>query len=124
MRQRGGRRPDDRDGATPLVLVADEEAGSRATSETILMKLNFAVAPVDSVARALDVMATLRPEVVVTRVRDPGPLRTQTETPLVIVTYEMSDPDVLVAAIRRALRSRLGRANRQPLAFVIPPRSR
>lgn len=108
-RARGGRRPDDRDGATPLVLVADEHADSRATSETILAKLKFAVAPVDSVAKALQVMPTLRPEVIVARVADPAPLRNHPETPLVIVTAEMSDPDILVEAIRRALRSRIAR---------------
>ena len=105
-RPRGGRRPYDVDGATPLVLVADEEAGSRAMSETILAKLHFAVAPVDSVAKALGVMSTLRPDVVVARVRDAGAFRDQSATPVVIVTDQMSDPDVLVEAIRDALRAR------------------
>ena len=102
---RGGRRPTDRRGATPLVVVADDEPGSRTTCETILAKLNFAVAPVDSVTRALEVMATLRPEVVVAKVRDAEPLQKQTLAPVVIVTEAMRDPDVLVEAIRKALRS-------------------
>jgi FixJ family two-component response regulator len=103
---RGGRRPTDRPGCTPLVVVADEEPGSRTTCETILAKLNFAVAPVDSVAKALQVMTALRPEVVVAKVRDPELLQQQSMAPVVVVTDAMGDPDVLVEAIRRALRSR------------------
>ena len=103
---RGGRRPTDRPGATPLVVVADEEPGSRTACETILARLNFAVAPVDSVAKALQVMTALRPEVVVAKVRDPEPLQKQSLAPVVIVTDEMNDPDILVEAIRKALRSR------------------
>ena len=102
---RGGRRPGDHRGATPLVVVADEESGSRATCETILAKLNFAVAPVDSVRRALEVMASLRPQVVVARVKDPELLKKQSLAPVVIVTEAMDDPDVLVEAIRNALRT-------------------
>jgi hypothetical protein len=101
---RGGRRPTDIPGALPLVIVADDEGGSRTVCETILAKLNFAVAPVDSVARALEVMMTLRPAAVVARVRDAAPLHAVVQVPLVIVTAEMSDPEVLVGAIRRALR--------------------
>lgn len=88
------------------MVVADEEPGSRTTCETILARLNFAVAPVDSVAKALQVMTALRPEVVVAKVRDPEPLQKQSLAPVVIVTDEMNDPDILVEAIRKALRSR------------------
>jgi CheY-like chemotaxis protein len=101
---RGGRRPADRPGATPLVVVADEEPGSRTTCETILAKLNFAVAPVESQSKALEVMATLRPEVVVAKLRDVALLEQQSLAPVVVVTEEMSDPDILVEAIRQALR--------------------
>jgi CheY-like chemotaxis protein len=101
---RGGRRSGDKPGSTPLVVVADEEPGSRATCETILAKLNFAVAPVDSVGRALEVMATLRPQIVVAKVRDAELLKQQSTAPVVVVTDAMSDPDVLVEAIRTALR--------------------
>ena len=103
---RGGRRPTDRPGATPLVVVADEEPGSRTTCETILAKLNFAVAPVESVAKALEVMTALRPEVVVAKVRDAEPLKKQSLAPVVVVTDAMGDPDILVEAIRQALRAR------------------
>lgn len=105
VQSRGGRRPNDKRGTTPLVVVADEEPGSRATCETILAKLNFAVAPVDSVRRALEVMATLRPQVVVAKVKDAELLKKQSLAPVVVVTEAMDDPDVLVDAIRKALRS-------------------
>ena len=105
-RSRGGRRPTDRRGATPLVVVADEEPGSRTTCETILAKLNFAVAPVESLPKALEVMAALRPEVVVAKVRDAALLQQQSLAPVVVVTEEMSDPDILVEAIRQALKRR------------------
>ena len=105
-RSRGGRRPTDRPGATPLVVVADEEPGSRTTCETILAKLNFAVAPVESLPKALEVMAALKPEVVVAKLRDVALLEQQSLAPVVVVTEEMSDPDVLVEAIRQALRSK------------------
>jgi hypothetical protein len=104
-RPRGGRRPTDRAGLTPLVVVADEVSGSRDTCETILAKLNFAVAPVESVERALQVMSTLRPEVVVAKVRDASPLLNQTDVPVIEVTEALSDPDRLVDAIRRVLRA-------------------
>jgi ABC-type Fe3+-hydroxamate transport system substrate-binding protein len=107
VRSRGGRRPSDRRGATPLVVVADDEPGSRTTCETILAKLNFAVAPVESLPKALEVMAALRPEVVVAKVRgDASLLKQQSLAPVVVVTEEMSDPDILVEAIRQALRRR------------------
>ena len=105
-RSRGGRRPTDKRGATPLVVVADDEPGSRTTCETILAKLNFAVAPVESLPKALEVMAALRPEVVVAKGRDAELLKQQSLAPVVVVTEEMSDPDTLVEAIRQALRRR------------------
>ena len=106
-RTRGGRRPTDLYGLTPLVIVAEEApGGSRETCETILAKLHFAVAPVDSVAKALKVMSTLRPELIVAKVSDASLLREQTDVPLVEVTEALSDPDALVDAVRRAIRSR------------------
>jgi uncharacterized protein YbjT (DUF2867 family) len=51
-------------------------------------------------------MAALRPEVVVAKLRDAELLKQQSLAPVVVVTEEMSDPDVLVEAIRQALRGR------------------
>jgi hypothetical protein len=105
---RGGRRPEDRAGFAPLVLVADEDTESGAMSEVILAKLRFAVARVDSVDKAIDVIGTLRPDVIVARVKDVSALQRAawpSGVPFVAVTDEMRDPDALVNAIRRAIRA-------------------
>ena len=49
---RGGRRPYDRDGYAPLILVADDDADSTSHCEAILAALRFAVAPAHSVEEA------------------------------------------------------------------------
>ena len=67
---RGGRRPSDKPGFAPLILVADEDDASGAMSEMILAKLRFAVARVDSVDKAINVIGTLRPDVIVARGKD------------------------------------------------------
>src|SRR6185312_2618281 len=46
---RGGRRPADPMGYSPLVLVADDDADNGARSVAILARLRFAVAPAHSV---------------------------------------------------------------------------
>ena len=105
---RGGRRPSDTDGFTPLVLVADEDAGNRDLCEAILAKLRFAVAPVDSIEQALKVIATLRPDVIVAHARDVSPLQraaSPSGVPFVTVTDEMREPARLVSAIRNAIRT-------------------
>ena len=106
-RPRGGRRDEDKSGVAPLVLVADENAASREMCETILAKLNFAVAPVDSLEKAAEVITTLKPDVIVAHARDTSALQRAASpdgVPFVTVTEEMRDPDKLVAAIRRVLR--------------------
>jgi CheY-like chemotaxis protein len=110
---RGGRRAGDRPGFAPLVLVADEDASSRDLCETILAKLRFAVAPVDSIDKALSVIGTLRPDVIVVHARDTAALERAawpSGVPFVAVTDEMKDPDLLVDAIRRAIRAPDGHA--------------
>ena len=104
---RGGRRAEDRQGFAPLVLVADEDAASREICETILAKLHFAVAPVDSIEKAVTMIPTLRPDVIVVHARDKGALERVTwpsGVPFVNVTDEIREPDALVEAIRRAIR--------------------
>ena len=105
---RGGRRSEDRSGFAPLVLVADEDAASRDLCETILAKLNFAVAPVDSIDKAVAVIGTLRPDVIVAHARDTAALERAawpSGVPFVIVTDELRKPDALVNAIRQAIRA-------------------
>lgn len=104
---RGGRRAEDRPGFSPLILVADEEASSRDMCEAILAKLHFAVAPVDSIDKALSIIGTLRPDVIVVHARDTAALQQAawpTGVPFVNVTEELRDPDALIEAIRQAIR--------------------
>jgi hypothetical protein len=104
---RGGRRVSDNRGLAPLVLVADEDAHSREMCEAILAKLNFAVAPVDSIEKAASVVETLRPDVVVAHGHDVSALRRAawpSGVAFVNVTDDMRDPEALVEAIRRAIR--------------------
>jgi len=103
---RGGRRATDQPGYSPLVLVVDVDPRGRQTCETILAKLRFAVAPVDTAEKAIDVMAGLRPDVIVTRERDAQRLRQNGGATPVVVSDGLDDPDALVEEIRRALRAR------------------
>jgi PleD family two-component response regulator len=108
---RGGRRGGDRAGAAPLVLVADDDAGSAARSEAILCRLRFAVAPAASVDEAVRVMRALRPEVVVARLKDNERLRYEmrrdpltADIPLVEINDGAVEPERFVEEVRAALR--------------------
>src|SRR5262245_40497394 len=72
---RGGRRPGDLPGYTPLVMVIDAEPRRRDISEAILAKLMFAVAPVESPEKAVSVIRALQPELVIVGDDDAGTLR-------------------------------------------------
>ena len=105
---RGGRRPGDRPGFAPLVLVADEDVAGGDMCETLLATLHFAVARVDSVDKAVSVIATLLPDVIVARGHDVSPLQRAawpSGVPFVTVTDNLGGPDALIAAIRDAIRS-------------------
>jgi CheY-like chemotaxis protein len=110
---RGGRRPGDPTGYSPLVLVADEDASNGARCIAILSKLRFAVAPAYTVDEAVKVMKALRPNLIVARLTDEPELRRQMaadstlgDIPIVILTAHNDDPDVLIEEIRSALRKR------------------
>jgi len=106
---RGGRRQHDRPGFAPLVLVADEDASTGDVCEALLATLRFAVARVDSVDKAVEVMATMLPDVIVVRGRDVSPLLRAawpSGVPVVTVTNGLSDDSaLLIEAIREAIRS-------------------
>jgi hypothetical protein len=105
---RGGRRTTDPAGFAPLVLVADEDAGSGDVCEALLATLHFAVARVDSVEKAVTVISTLLPDVIVARARDVTPLQRAawpSGVPFVIVTDGLREPAALINAIREAIRS-------------------
>lgn len=113
---RGGRRDYDREGFSPLILIVDDDADSGARCEAVLAALKFAVAPARSVDEALAVMRALRPNLVVARVKDPARLQTEMQNaeliatvPLLLVTDDISTPELLVEAIRKVLRARVVR---------------
>ena len=93
---------------TPLVMVADEESPSRELSETILAKMHFAVAPVATMERAVELLPSLRPDVVVAQAADVSALQRAASSkgiPFVLVNHETRDPEALVEAIREAIRA-------------------
>jgi PleD family two-component response regulator len=110
---RGGRRPTDKDGYAPLVLVADDDPNNGAHCEAILAKLKFAVAPANSVDEAVRVMHGLRPNLVVAHLKDNERLRTEMQedariagVPIITIDEATRDPQALVEEIRRVLRAR------------------
>jgi hypothetical protein len=105
---RGGRRIDDQPGFAPLVLVADEDAAGGDMCEELLGTLRFAVARVDSVAKAASVLSTLVPDVIVARGRDLTALqRAAWPSGVAFVTVDDSlrEPGALIEAIRHAIRT-------------------
>ena len=105
---RGGRRSGDASGFAPLVLIADEDADGGDMCEALLATRRFAVARVDSVAKAVSVISTLLPDVIVARGPDVSPLQRAawpSGVPFVTVTEDLGEPEALVDAIRRAIRS-------------------
>lgn len=112
-RPRGGRRDGDQKGFAPLILVADEDAASRDLCEAILAKLNFAVAPVDSIEKALSVITTLQPDLIVAHGKNTSALERAAwpdGVPFLQVTDDLRDPDKLVDAIRKTLRAAQARS--------------
>jgi PleD family two-component response regulator len=108
---RGGRRPTDPIGYSPLILVADDDAEAGARCVAILARLRFAVAPCHSVEEAVKVMQALRPNLVVVRLRDEPALRAHMEAdpsigdiPLLMLTPENDPPQLMIEAIRQVLR--------------------
>ena len=109
---RGGRRPGDSGGFTPMIVVIDEDTGRREISEAILAKLRFAVAPFASVEQALAAMRGLLPEAVVARPEAADAIREHLASdrigrtiPLLSVTPDLASPEALVQALRRLLRT-------------------
>jgi len=109
---RGGRRANDGGGYTPMIVVIDDDSRRRDISEAILAKLRFAVAPFESVDKAITAMRALRPEVVVAREDAVAALHGRMPTdregrviPLLAITDELAAPEALVEALRRLLPS-------------------
>jgi CheY-like chemotaxis protein len=109
---RGGRRPGDVQGYSPLILVADDDANSGARCVAILARLRFAVAPAHSVDEAIRIMTSLHPTLIVARLKDEAALREQMaidpelgEIPIVTLTPDNEAPQLMIEDIRKALRA-------------------
>jgi hypothetical protein len=107
---RGGRRPGDVRGFTPLVMVVDSEARRRDISEAILAKLMFAVAPVESAEKAVSILRALNPEVIVASEEDARRIRETMPIDAGIAIVALSDDaranDSLIEMVRRSLQAR------------------
>jgi hypothetical protein len=107
---RGGRRPGDLRGYTPLVMVIDAEPRRREISEAILAKLMFAVAPVESPEKAASVLHSLQPELIIAGDDDANQLRGLLHPDIgvkVIVLGEQTRlTDALIEEVRRCLHRR------------------
>ena len=106
---RGGRRPEDQSGYTPLIILIDPDPNRRSSSEAILTKRRFAVAPVDSLERAVNVMRALVPEAIICPAADAEDVREAIgidAIPLVAVSDLTARSDHLIEVVRNALRLR------------------
>lgn len=95
------------------MLVADDDVDSRAHCEAVLGALRFAVAPAHSVEEALRVMRALRPNVVVSHLKDNPRFEDEmrrdpygADCPLILLANGSLDPAGFVEEIRRVLRAR------------------
>ena len=88
-------------------MILDADHGRRDLTEAILAKLRFAVAPVDSVQKAIAVVHLLRPSVIVCGPQDVVPMRDglRIGVPVVPVAAEVATTEALVEIIRAAIRS-------------------
>ena len=105
--RRGGRREGDKPGYAPLVLLVDDNEHSNARCEAILAKLHFAVAPTSSIEEARKVMDSLHPNIIVANIAEAAALRkaNAADLPVVILSEDVMDPEMLVREIRRELRT-------------------
>jgi CheY-like chemotaxis protein len=108
---RGGRRPGDPQGYSPLVLVADDDADNGARCVAILSRLRFAVAPAHTVDEAIKVAQSLHPNLIVARLSDESALREQlaadpsiSSIPFIALNEENDAPQLMIEEIRKALR--------------------
>jgi hypothetical protein len=102
---RGGRRPGDAFGYSPLIMVIDADYARRDLTEAILAKLQFAVAPVESAEKAITIAHALRPSVIVCAPRDARDLRDRLRfhVPIVPIADDTAITDALVEVVRAAL---------------------
>ena len=108
---RGGRRPTDRPGCGPLILVVEPDAKRRALCEATLERLKFAVAAFPEAKPALAALSWFSPDVVVVDRREAYAFRAAVPTPplgappLVEFSHDVESDEEVVDAIRVALRA-------------------
>lgn len=100
---RGGRREEDRDGFSPLVMLVGNEPDVIDRSEAILAKLKFAVARTGDVDHALRALPDLRPDLVVAKEGDAPRLRSEVPENLPIIIMR-NGPEAMMEDILRTLR--------------------
>ena len=102
---RGGRRPDDPAGFSPLIMLVGREPEIVTLAEAVLAKLRFAVATIGGVEQALTILATLPAKLIVAGADDAKRIRSEAPGFQVLeVTDEMrQDPMAVVGAVRRLL---------------------
>jgi hypothetical protein len=107
---RGGRRPADTDGLSPLVMIVGEDEVAVHLAEAVLAKLRFAVTTSNSVESFSRILPTLKPDIVVAASSDAKRIRIEAPEHLSVVemTAEMQEnPLVLVESIRKTLRANM-----------------
>jgi len=105
---RGGRRPADLDGLSPLVMVVGDHAAVGDAIGAVLAKLKFAVAPSPTVDDALRILTTLRPDLILANADDAGRIRLECPeyTTVLVVSDEMrDDPLLLIEEVRKVFRA-------------------
>lgn len=88
-------------------MVVEADQRRRELTEAILAKLQFAVAPVESVQKALSIARALRPTVIVCGPGDEAQVRAglQRDVPIVAVAADVAVTDALVEIVRAAIRT-------------------
>jgi hypothetical protein len=105
---RGGRRPADVDGFSPLVMVVGDDAAVGDAAGAVLAKLRFAVTPSATVEDALRVLRTMQPDLIVANSDAAGRIRLECpeHRAVIVVSSEMrDDPQLLVDEIRSTIRA-------------------
>jgi len=90
-------------------MVLDADHQRRDLTEAILAKLQFAVAPVDSVPKAISIAHALRPSVIVCGAQDESSMREglTIDVPVVPVAANVAVTDALIEIVRVAIRSKI-----------------
>lgn len=106
---RGGRRPQDRGGFTPLIFLIDSDLERRDLCSMILLQMRFAVAPFTSADRAMRAIESLAPDAIVVSPAELDalshsvPVRRSGRNIPVVPLHTRAE--VLVSALRAAFRS-------------------